>query len=217
MRGEHACDLPTEDSGAGSSPHARGAHCRAPVLAARPGIIPACAGSTDAPRLNPITKRDHPRMRGEHDTCLPTTAPRKGSSPHARGAPCDGGRALSGKGIIPACAGSTPARRQRALCSRDHPRMRGEHSRRCGRALVMRGSSPHTRGAHHGGAIKVLRGDHPRMRGEHSAQLAKAVYNGGSSPHARRALAKLQVVEQCVGIIPACAGSTWQTPTRACT
>ena len=87
--------------GVGSSPHTRGA----------PGCV-----TRDARR-----NRDHPRIRGEH--CLvvlilsgnagSTRAPPalhklgKGSSPHARGTPT-----------------RTAPRR---ACSRDHPRIRGEH------------------------------------------------------------------------------------------
>ena len=114
----------------------------------------------------------------------------KGSSPHARGAP----------------------RRARATtcCSRDHPRMRGEHSNRehlsgidegiipaCAGSTMTPsdvmpcrvGSSPHARGALEYEYKALPFGeDHPRMRGEHRQH------------HKRRNRARW--------IIPACAGST---------
>ena len=92
----------------GSSPHARGAHPRVvgipplvgdhprmrgehPILPSQTlrglGIIPACAGST-------VKKLHHLRVK-------------KGSSPHARGAPYFG--------------------YPQYMLHRDHPRMRGEH------------------------------------------------------------------------------------------
>ena len=54
------------------------------------------------------------------------------------------------------------------------------------------------------------RRDHPGMRGEHS--LFHLVLSGllGSSPHARGALAGATDVDRTVGIIPACAGSTFR-------
>ena len=199
------------------------------------GIIPACAGSTmsmsvrrvciegssphargarPSPSSSASTPRDHPRMRGEH---LP--------GPHPAG---------HARGIIPACAGSTggmPAivppetgssphargalgsqRRTRAWAG-DHPRMRGEHDGRedrprRGAGIIpacagsteevtnwipcVVGSSPHARGARNRcRQASYRRRDHPRMRGEHS--LLKFLDY------------KLD------GIIPACAGSTFQT------
>ena len=114
-----------------------------------------------------------------------------GSSPHARGA-----RSRT------AC---------RPCCSRDHPRMRGEHLTEDEAAelaeriipacagstinpltlvLFSPGSSPHARGAR----PSRLRScpacqDHPRMRGEHSFCAIVSSSSAGSSPHARGALA----------------------------
>ena len=218
----------------GSSPHARGAP--PPSSGRRPsrrGIIPACAGSTGASlpflarckgssphaRGAPSSRhggswrcRDHPRMRGEHHlersgaeleariipACAGSTLRRMtwkgthvGSSPHARGAPA--------------------ARIGTRKAAWDHPRMRGEHVPRavlvsggvgiipaCAgstiprppRTSVLLGSSPHARGAPapRDGALRLDK-DHPRMRGEHATV---------------EAIRRLHV-----GIIPACAGSTF--------
>ena len=154
-----------------------------------PGIIPACAG--------------------EHSTIWMSGLWSMGSSPHARGALMFCMATFERLGIIPACAGSTSRYRSRARPSRDHPRMRGEHSGRLQELADEQGSSPHARGARGrepgravGGGIipacagstgtgtgrTVRRRDHPRMRGEHRR---------AARPRA-----------QGRGIIPACAGST---------
>ena len=138
-------------------------------VSTRPGIIPACAGSTavlynaaaetlgSSPHVRgalssgrrPSTPaRDHPRMCGEH---------RQGPL-----------HLLPALGIIPACAGST------------RERFKAENDRK--------GSSPHVRGALEAvGPDAELIGDHPRMCGEHPAVTASEVPAGGSSPHVRGA------------------------------
>ena len=50
------------------------------------------------------------------------------------------------------------------------------------------------------------------MCGEHSHAASLSWNALGSSPHVRGALAKLEVVQHRVGIIPACAGSTSRLP-----
>ena len=92
---------------AGSSPHARGAHMRQGRQGALAGIIPACAGSTRTFLITFLASQDHPRMRGEHPSLHGVDRSESGSSPHARGALGDVVAALHGRGIIPACAGST--------------------------------------------------------------------------------------------------------------
>ena len=168
-------------------------------------------------------------MRGEHDIGALNGLARKGSSPHARGAPGEQTDGKPGNGIIPACAGSTASLATALADSTDHPRMRGEHSvsHRAGGQCV--GSSPHARGAraarrgrdHHSriipacaGSTGDLRamaapaGDHPRMRGEHSSDLRRRRPVAGSSPHARGALVTRLRSGCDRRIIPACAGST---------
>ena len=148
-------------------------------------------------------------MRGEHpaEEC----SPRKwgGSSPHARGTLHPDRQEPCCLGIIPACAGNTQLAADGCLTNRDHPRMRGEHSRlRTCRAEIL-GSSPHARGtqapaalvAGRVGIIPACAGntpviktggiwqwDHPRMRGEH-----------------RQGVWGCRISR---GIIPACAGNT---------
>ena len=127
MRGEHSRVPSGRELRVGSSPHARGAHGAVVVDGGDHGIIPACAGSTPSRAPATTARRDHPRMRGEHEGMTDERTFWWGSSPHARGAHERVQILGFMHGIIPACAGSTRHRIQRQLLTRDHPRMRGEH------------------------------------------------------------------------------------------
>ena len=91
------------------------------------GIIPACAGSTNAPFFVFDGVWDHPRMCGEHTGAIETGKIHGGSSPHVRGAPVIHSNQILSSGIIPACAGSTGRETNIRAYYRDHPRMCGEH------------------------------------------------------------------------------------------
>ena len=132
-------------------------------------------------------------------------------------------------GIIPAFAGNTDPSRHRSTRSRDHPRIRGEHSRL---HLVLNrrpGSSPHSRGTPSRcqwmfsipGIIPAFAGntvplsmdvfnpwDHPRIRGEHYYEMDPAQYRAGSSPHSRGTPRRIFSGGVWQGIIPAFAGNT---------
>ena len=138
---------PPRRSRGGSSPHARGAHEAAQAAVSVPGIIPACAGSTQTSRRGRTRRKDHPRMRGEHSLRYAPHVVTTGSSPHARGARQGIQDFVGSARIIPACAGSTTRTRPCTSELRDHPRMRGEHQRPSARRCRARGSSPHARGA----------------------------------------------------------------------
>ena len=71
------------------------------------GIIPAYAGSTMVLDVGSNTFRDHPRIRGEHETMQDASAMFTGSSPHTRGARNLRQQLPARIGIIPAYAGST--------------------------------------------------------------------------------------------------------------
>ena len=169
-------------------------------------------------------------MCGEHRVGLECVFLEEGSSPHVRGALRLFRFPLDLTGIIPACAGSTIRLAGRSMCSRDHPRMCGEHQRGVRDPRTALGSSPHVRGARlerdenpsgsgiipacagstdRVGAAGSLVGDHPRMCGEHITPnpFANAVL--GSSPHVRGAHNIVGHLIHITGIIPACAGSTW--------
>ena len=168
-------------------------------------------------------------MRGEHSHGFQPCHSKQGSPPHARGARVPAQSAVNGRGITPACAGSTRTWAARDDPARDHPRMRGEHEKERADLLERRGSPPHARGARisqerdtgprwitpacagstplWSAAITPAR-DHPRMRGEHGDVPASSCHCLGSPPHARGAPPEAWPGRRGSGITPACAGST---------
>ena len=160
--------------------------------------------------------------------CLPPFRP-VGSSPHTRGAHQVAYTWDMDLGIIPAYAGSTLPSSWRARSGRDHPRIRGEHSKPSRGCNVDGGSSPHTRGAPPPSGIprrpsriipayagstrtqctapRAIR-DHPRIRGEHYLPKEADIFEGGSSPHTRGAQIVQEMRDSSQRIIPAYAGST---------
>ena len=66
IRGEHFLKLCGTLAFTGSSPHTRGAQQEEHDDPPCPGIIPAYAGSTSARVTPSLSRRDHPRIRGEH-------------------------------------------------------------------------------------------------------------------------------------------------------
>ena len=110
----------------GSSPRMRGAPRAASRSRARPGIIPADAGSTCF-RFQGISRiRDHPRGCGEHHILPCDFNPDQGSSPRMRGAQTGKYTVINIDRIIPADAGSTDVVRSTGSAVRgSSPRMRG--------------------------------------------------------------------------------------------
>ena len=175
-------------------------------------------------------------MRGEHHAHHRHRARTAGSSPHARGTLVIHHHIDVDGGIIPACAGNTHLHVFRPISHADHPRMRGEHCRILSRGVTRGGSSPHARGtlrhipppaiitgiipacagnttsAH---TVSCRRWDHPRMRGEHGATQVDEFVAVGSSPHARGTPMNRGVDKNHSGIIPACAGNTGISLTKA--
>ena len=173
---------------------------------------------------------DHPRLRGEHTRYSNFTDFAAGSSLLTRGALWQILDTISAAGIIPAYAGSTTRSRPYRPKSRDHPRLRGEHSIIALSRSIGSGSSPLTRGAldlgryclsegriipaYAGSTLCVIefiaeRRDHPRLRGEHFTVNGKEVPVRGSSPLTRGALDEVVELGVIRGIIPAYAGSTF--------
>ena len=108
MCGEHGRLATMPCRSPGSSPHVRGAQRLERQSCSLSGIIPACAGSTSWETLRRSSIRDHPRMCGEHPLVTSSASPSAGSSPHVRGAQSADEVEVELRGIIPACAGSTP-------------------------------------------------------------------------------------------------------------
>ena len=147
LRGEHMLTKASLSSVVGSSPLARGARQGKRRALWRGGIIPACAGSTRGRSPRRAAGGDHPRLRGEHMRAERRPQRHQGSSPLARGALALVGERHAVLGIIPACAGSTRCWPSSTPSTRDHPRLRGEHTLAERYRLYRRGSSPLARGA----------------------------------------------------------------------
>ena len=209
IRGEHRRHDTETSSPYGSSPHTRGAQVLGDDLGVYLGIIPAYAGSTNIRSRRIRRRKDHPRIRGEHEGLDDAAVDSVGSSPHTRGARDLVGVAGINPGIIPAYAGSTAGPANPTGPDPDHPRIRGEHRGGNVEMTSRSGSSPHTRGAHQAGISQSIGsgiipayagstgapvgrsgsvGDHPRIRGEHSSRRPARVRSAGSSPHTRGAL-----------------------------
>ena len=197
--------------------------------------IPAYAGSTSPAPAGQGPAPDHPRIRGEHRSTAGTTASRRGSSPHTRGALGILLAIFIQLGIIPAYAGSTTRWSSPSWSPWDHPRIRGEHVSDEVGQVGEGGSSPHTRGAPRDvppenidiGIIPAYAGstlhrrrphpggsDHPRIRGEHSMRHLRYGVVWGSSPHTRGAPVRVDGADHVGRIIPAYAGSTRRRPDR---
>ena len=155
----------------------------------RVGIIPAYAGSTRKDSRACRSRRDHPRVCGEHKPSSSMFLNLPGSSPRMRGALQPRSRQGHPRGIIPAYAGSTCWTASPRTIRWDHPRVCGEHGMDQRQARAQAGSSPRMRGAQafqdsarlHHGIIPAYAGstmtcwrsssflrDHPRVCGEHT-------------------------------------------------
>ncbi len=98
------------------------------VVATRRGTTPACAGTTDRSKQTSSWVRDHPRVRGDHSEGVTRGSPAGGPPPRARGPPGPARRIRRRPGTTPACAGTTSTGATPRCRSRDHPRVRGDHS-----------------------------------------------------------------------------------------
>ena len=107
MCGEHIWFKRRDDAELGSSPHVRGTPLAESAGLEVGGIIPACAGNTQAGDDRLQGGEDHPRMCGEHLRAHCSWLLPKGSSPHVRGTPSRVHDRAEPPGIIPACAGNT--------------------------------------------------------------------------------------------------------------
>ena len=106
MRGERVGPETIEDSGVGSSPHARGTLDFAQLAPDRRRFIPACAGNAASRRMRTTLQTVHPRMRGERVFSIQQNGHVIGSSPHARGTLWFVRKGDAPDRFIPACAGN---------------------------------------------------------------------------------------------------------------
>ena len=105
--GEHEASFAGRRAVRGSSPRMRGTHCRCNTGGCCGGIIPAYAGNTHVAPTFQSTRRDHPRVCGEHPHVIVVDIGVLGSSPRMRGTLPDFNAPDGITGIIPAYAGNT--------------------------------------------------------------------------------------------------------------
>ena len=192
-------------------------------------IIPALAGNTRVSVTLSVSRRDHPRSRGEYTGRPSLRGQGSGSSPLSRGILMTTATEITTARIIPALAGNTNPGRGAQTPPRDHPRSRGEYLAFLGEDSLPRGSSPLSRGiqmrvverAERDRIIPALAGntpskpgttestaDHPRSRGEYC--IEDFIHNGrkGSSPLSRGIPPQPKGRNEALRIIPALAGNT---------
>ena len=180
--GEQSMVWPTMPAQPGSSPRVRGAESQTFRMVARRGIIPACAGSRISVISISLSPWDHPRVCGEQDGVWRKKDVYEGSSPRVRGAAATKTARHGGRGIIPACAGSSAAIAEWSRGTRDHPRVCGEQWLKVHAVSVKQGSSPRVRGAGHLLYRNVVeRGIIPACAGSRSAS-ARAVASARDHP-----------------------------------
>ena len=211
-RGVYCRARHARDSGAGSSPLARGLLPDQRDVPDEDRIIPARAGFTRGSDHDLGVHRDHPRSRGVYRRGSPPPRGAKGSSPLARGLRRVRVQGLDNPRIIPARAGFTAISSPPSSPGTDHPRSRGVYGGREEHIATLCGSSPLARGLltrfapprTTSGIIPARAGftpggrrfarsyqDHPRSRGVYSSSPIDPPWEKGSSPLARGLLAPL--------------------------
>ena len=205
-RGENDYTTPSTVALSGSSPLTRGKQV-GKLFDARPRrLIPAHAGKTSLEEHGDKVHAAHPRSRGENRSGGMPRAAASGSSPLTRGKRSIREDERTMTGLIPAHAGKTSRRADRAGQSRAHPRSRGENCSRTRSASALAGSSPLTRGKHrpwrrsrrsgrlipaHAGKTghlhrrEIVDAAHPRSRGENLLAGIRSRPPTGSSPLTR--------------------------------
>ena len=109
----------------GSSPRVRGRRHHVSTAETRHGLIPACAGQTDAALFHESVQRAHPRVCGADGFRCAPRGGAGGSSPRVRGRLKLRIKARVLEGLIPACAGQTGVEHLCRGCDWAHPRVCG--------------------------------------------------------------------------------------------
>ena len=157
-RGENAAPRSETSPIAGSSPLTRGKRVLQGDKRVQVRLIPAHAGKTYGLASILEENRAHPRSRGENLVTAVVAGTAAGSSPLTRGKPSSARTRTPIIGLIPAHAGKTRPGTSCSVTRGAHPRSRGENTRQASPRSPQRGSSPLTRGKHHGSAKNG--GDH---------------------------------------------------------
>ena len=173
-------------------------------------LIPACAGKTGVEEVSRRKLRAHPRVCGENVCCSGIFLETAGSSPRVRGKHWNSTPFNHEQRLIPACAGKTFSEAGPEKPSRAHPRVCGENGsfRLCFETL--KGSSPRVRGKPYFARVRLLGARaHPRVCGENFIANRPLSETTGSSPRVRGKLIDEVSSQIEAGLIPACAGKTF--------
>ena len=120
-------------------------------------ITPAYAGTTHYGDRNATSRRDHPRLRGDHASAQDNLMQSLGSPPLTRGPLVHSLRVQPHYRITPAYAGTTPDLPRPFAGMRDHPRLRGDHPLTMCSVSSNKGSPPLTRGPRSSPAAAAVR------------------------------------------------------------
>ena len=107
IRGEKSNSRFSPISTPGSPPHTRGKDIRQAIQQAGHGITPAYAGKRSLSAIAIISRRDHPRIRGEKLSAPIAGLSVAGSPPHTRGKVSLRSAVAVQRGITPAYAGKS--------------------------------------------------------------------------------------------------------------
>ena len=130
MRGEQRPPVGRNRGQKGSPPLARGTVGDSDDRCCTTRITPACAGNRSPEVMCAIRLQDHPRLRGEQPSRKDVYAQIEGSPPLARGTAVYGDFRTGYMRITPACAGNSDIYRFSPGEPEDHPRLRGEQTKK---------------------------------------------------------------------------------------
>ena len=146
LRGEKETSSLCDSCCRGSPPLTRGKANGEELNVLKVGITPAYAGKRSCPSRGDTAGRDHPRLRGEKKPSHLKRASAIGSPPLTRGKEGVLFKHNKVDRITPAYAGKRHEKRPQDGNRGDHPRLRGEKTRKAASRRQQRGSPPLTRG-----------------------------------------------------------------------
>jgi len=129
------------------TPHARGSTWVDTILIFIYTVYPACAGIDPLGGYQDYRQPSLPRMRGDRPCLLPSPAPRKKFTPHARGSTPIFQNSIGSANVYPACAGIDLSLYLFSLFFLCLPRMRGDRPLFPNFWTYVHRFTPHARGS----------------------------------------------------------------------
>ena len=175
----------------------------------RPGLTPACAGTSDTHTVRAPNTWAHPRVRGDVRLASDSTVRNSGSPPRARGRRAFSDTKPIALGLTPACAGTSIFADRLLTPNRAHPRVRGDVLQKAKVPSAGRGSPPRARGRRWPGASDRLDGGLTPACAGTSRRLRRACRRTGAHPRVRGDVdVRLLLAVGGHGLTPACAGTS---------